>query len=104
MSELITNTQTDTPQDDLEQGVSNWYYLPVRTPFTERDISNPGSVGRIELEILGRDAWLPESLFLFGLDTPVGRPTKLVPLVSNRIWQSGVLSQDEKEGSPKIFL
>ena len=52
MSELITNTQTDTPQDDLEQGVSNWYYLPVRTPFTEREIGNPGSVGRIELEIL----------------------------------------------------
>jgi len=104
MSELITNAQSDTPQDDLEQGVSNWYYLPVQTPFTERDISIPGSGGRIELEILGRDAWLPESLFLFGLDTPVGRPTKLVPLSSSPDWQNGWLSEDETEGNPKIFL
>lgn len=104
MSELITNTQTDTPQDDLERGVSNWYCLPVRTPFTQREIDSAGSIGRIELEILGEDAWRPESLFLFGLDTLAGRPTKLVPLVSKRTWQSGVLSQDEEEGSPKIFL
>lgn len=104
MSELITNAQSDTPQDDLEQGVSNWYCLPVQTPFTEREISTPGSVGRIELEILGRDAWLPESLFLFGLDTPAGRPTKLVPLSSSRVWQNGWLSEDEAEGSPRIFL
>ena len=104
MSELITNTQTDTPQDDLERGVSNWYYLPVQTPFTEREIDSAGSVGRIELEILGRDAWLPESLYLFGLDTLSGRPTKLVPLVSTANWQLGHLSQDETEGSPKLFL
>ena len=104
ISELITNTQTDTPQDDLERGVSNWYYLPVQTPFTEREIDSAGSVGRIELEILGRDAWLPESLYLFGLDTLSGRPTKLVPLVSRPNWQLGHLSQDETEGSPKLFL
>ena len=104
MSELITNTQTDTPQDDLERGASNWYYLPVQTPFTEREIDSAGSVGRIELEILGRDAWLPESLYLFGLDTLSGRPTKLVPLVSRPNWQLGHLSQDETEGSPKLFL
>ena len=104
MSELITNTQTDTPQDDLERGVSNWYYLPVQTPFTKREIDSAGSVGRIELEILGRDAWLPESLYLFGLDTLSGRPTKLVPLVSRPDWQLGHLSQDETEGSPKLFL
>lgn len=104
MSELITNTQTDTPQDDLERGVSNWYYLPVQTPFTEREIDSAGSVGRIELEILGRDAWLPESLYLFGLDTLSGRPTKLVTLVSRPDWQLGHLSQDETEGSPKLFL
>ena len=97
MSELITNTLTDTPQDDLERGVSNWYYLPVQTPFTEREI-NGGSAGRIEIENLGRDAWLPESFYLFGLDTLSGRPTKLVPLVSRPIWQLGHLSQDETEG------
>ena len=50
------------------RGLSNWYYLPVRTPFTQRDLIG---TGRIELEILGKD---------------------------------GVFSQDEKEGSPKIFL
>ena len=100
MSELITNTQTDTPQDDLERGVSNWYYLPVQTPFREGDLGLTG----MELEILGRDAWLPDSLYVFGLDTPVGRPTKLVPLSSNRIWHGGVLSQDPNEGSPKVTL
>jgi hypothetical protein len=101
MSELITDTQADTPQDDLEPGVANWYYLPVQTPFTKRDIEG---IGGLELEILGRDAWLPDMLFVFGLDTPTGRPTNLVPLAFNPIWQHGTLSQDETEGKPKVFL
>ena len=100
VSELITTT--DTPQDDLERGVSNWYYLPVQTPFMEQELF--GAIGRIELEILGDDAWLPDSIYVFGLDTLVGRPTKLVPLVSKRIWGGLVLSRDPNEGIPKVTL
>ena len=101
---LASEPVTDTPQDDLERGVSNWYYLPrdhpLQTPFREADLG----LFSIELEILGEDAWLPDSLYLFGLDTPVGRPTKLVPLSSNPIWRMGVLSQAESEGKPKVQL
>ena len=98
----VSQVVTDTPQDDLERGVSNWYYLPVQTPFMEQDLF--GANGRIELEILGDDAWLPHSIYVFGLDTPVGRPTKLVPLVSKRIWGGLVLSRDPNEGIPKVTL
>jgi hypothetical protein len=102
MSELITDTKADTPQDDLERGVSNWYFLPVQgTPFSKYDLFIGG---RIELENLGKDAWLPDSLYLFGLDTPVGRPTKLVPLVVKQNWDDGVLSQEEGEGKPKVVF
>jgi len=101
MSELITDAKADTPQYDLERGFANWYFLPVQTPFSVHDIF-PG--GRIELENLGKDAWLPDRLYLFGLDTPVGRPTKLVTLVVKQNWDAGVLSQDETEGSPKVKL
>src|SRR5262245_25081593 len=98
----VSEVITDTPQDDLERGVSNWYYLPVQTPFMRQDLV--AGNGRIELEILGRDAWLPASLYVFGLDTPAGRPTQLVPLVSKRIWGGLVLSRDPNEGSPKVGL
>ena len=43
VSEVLTNTQ----QDDLERGVSNWYYLPVQTPFTRQGLR--GGTGRMEL-------------------------------------------------------
>jgi hypothetical protein len=98
----VSQVITDTPQDDLERGVSNWYYLPVQTPFREQDLF--GGNGRIELEILGDDAWLPDSLYVFGLDTPDGRPTKLVPLVSKRVWGGLVLSRDPNEGSKRVTL
>jgi hypothetical protein len=97
----VSEVITDTPQKDLERGVANWYELPVQTPFTrlEFDLN-----GRMELEILGADAWLPESLYVFGLDTPAGRPTKLVPLASKRIWGGLVLSRDPDEGSTIVGL
>ena len=98
VSEVLTNTQ----QDDLERGVSNWYYLPVQTPFTRQDFDLGN--GRMELEILGKDAWLPDSLYVFGLDTPTGRPTKLVPLKAKRVWGGLVLSRDPDEGSTKVGL
>ena len=97
----VSEVITDTPQKDLERGVANWYELPVQTPFTrlEFDLN-----GRMELEILGADAWLPDSLYVFGLDTPAGRPTKLVPLASKRIWGGLVLSRDPDEGSTIVGL
>ena len=97
----VSEVITDTPQDDLEQGVSNWYYLPVTTPFTRGDLDQHG---RMEIEILGTDAWLPDSLYLFGLDTPAGRPTNLVPLSAKRVWGSLWLSRDHSEGTDKVGL
>jgi hypothetical protein len=98
----VSEVITDTPQDDLERGVSNWYYLPVQTPFTRQGLQ--AGTGRMELEILGTDAWLPDSLYVFGLDTADGRPTKLVPLAAKRIWGGLVLSRDPDEGSKTVGL
>jgi hypothetical protein len=100
VSELITEAQPDTQQDDLERAVSNWYYIPVTTPFTESDL-RPGG---IELVIDGDDVWTPEKLFLFGLDTSVGRPANLVPLKSYPTWRDGPLSANPNEGKTKVVL
>lgn len=97
----VSEVITDTPQDDLERGASNWYYVPVQTPFTRQHLDLNG---RMELEILGSDAWLPDSLYVFGLDTPAGRPAKLVPLASRRVWGGLVLSRDPDEGSKIVGL
>jgi hypothetical protein len=35
----VSQVITDTPQDDMERGVANWYFLPVQTPFSEQDLS-----------------------------------------------------------------
>ena len=97
----VSDVITDTPQEDLERGLANWYELPVQTPFTRQELDLNG---RMELEILGTDAWLPDSLYVFGLDTPAGRPTKLVPLAAKRIWGGLVLSRDPDEGSKIVGL
>ena len=97
----VSSVITETPQDDLERGLSNWYELPVQTPFKRQDLDLNG---RMELEILGSDAWLPDSLYVFGLDTPSGRPTKLVPLAHKRVWGGLVLSRDPHEGSTVVTL
>jgi hypothetical protein len=60
--------------------------------------------GEITLAILGDDAWLPASLFLFGLDTASGRPTHVVPIVSLPSWGRGPLSTDQGEGSKVVRL
>ena len=93
---------TDTPQDDLERGLSNWYTFNVSPPFTMHDFSL--GHGEITLTILGDDAWLPASLFLFGLDTASGRPTHVVPIVSVPRWGMGALSTDQGEGSKVVRL
>jgi hypothetical protein len=92
----------NTPQDDLDRNRSNWYEFPVSPPFTTHDFNV--AHGRITLTMLGEDAWLPGSLFLFGLDTATGRPTRLVPLASVPTWDKGWLSADESEGTESVLL
>jgi hypothetical protein len=99
---LFSEVITDTPQDDLERDLSNWYTFDVSPPFTMHDFSL--GHGEITLTILGDDAWLPGSLFLFGLDTASGRPTHVVPIVSLPRWGRGVLSTDQEEGHKVVRL
>ena len=91
----------DTPQTDLEGNFRNWYFLNANVPFTRGDVL---SNGRITLSILGEDAWLPGSLFVFGLDTETGRPNEVVNLVSMVGWNLGWLSKEPGEGAPSQDL
>jgi hypothetical protein len=100
-SVALTRRIPSTPQDDQEEWRSNWYFFDVPTPFTRGDVLSGGG---ITLRILGDDAWLPESVLLFGLDTPAGRPTTIVPIVSIVNWDLGWLSTDTSEGKPSVPL
>jgi len=91
----------DSPQTDLEGNINNWYFLNANVPFTRGDVL---SNGRITLSILGKDAWLPGQLFVFGLDTAIGRPNEVVTLVSMVIWNLGWLSEELSEGAPSQDL
>jgi hypothetical protein len=97
----VSQVITDTPQDDMERGVANWYFLPVQTPFSEQDLSI--GVARMELEILGSDKWKPEGIYVFGLDTPTGRPTQMVLLSVDKDF-GFVLSRDPDEGIKSATL
>ena len=91
----------DTQQDDLEKQTANWYPLDVLVPFARGDVLSNGS---IRLSILGSDAWVPSSLFVFGLDTANGGPNEVVTLVSIPEWDIDVLSMDASEGSASVLL
>lgn len=91
----------DTEQDDLEQYTGNWYFLDVAAPFTRGDVLSNGG---IRLSILGTDAWVPKTLFVFGLDTASGRPNEVVHLVSIPEWNLGALSTDSSEGLGSVNL
>ena len=95
----IVLSQTIT--DDLDQLTARWYFLDVTTPFTQADMVANGS---ISLRILGTDAWLPKTIFVFGLDTASGRPNEVVTLASVPEWDLGWLSTDLNEGSPSVQL
>jgi hypothetical protein len=90
-----------TITDDLNQLTAHWYFLDVETPFTQADMVTNGS---IRLRILGADAWLPKTVFVFGLDTASGRPGEVVTLASVPDWDLGWLSTDPSEGSPSVLL
>jgi hypothetical protein len=85
----------------LERAQANFYYADVtgviiRTNLTDRSI---------ELSINGNDAWLPASLFLFGLDARESETVRFVtPLVHITKWPFGFLSTDTNEGRPSVAL
>lgn len=91
----------DTGQRDLERGTSNWYLMDAPIPFTRGDVQ---AGGRIVLRILGSDAWKPQVLFVFGLDTASGRPNEVVSLVSRPVWGPRWMSTDSSEGDASVDL
>jgi hypothetical protein len=91
----------DTPQPDLEGGATNWYVLDAAVPFTRGDVLANGGIA---LRIKGEDAWRPIRLFLFGVDTLMGRPNEVVSLVSLPVWPHGWMSADTGEGKPSVDL
>ena len=91
----------DTSQSDLEKATANWYVMDAPVPFTRGEVQ---AGGRIVLSILGKDAWKPMVLFVFGLDTASGRPNQIVTLVSLPVWGPRWMSKDTTEGDPSVDL
>lgn len=92
----------DTSQDEQERGKANMYFVPADVPFTRDELD------RATLSINGDDgddAWLPEGVFLFGLDgTDTQRPTVVSPLVHIPNWTEGHLSSEDSEGTQRVIL
>src|SRR5712672_3175939 len=80
---------------DFDQVRAHWHFLEVERPFTRADVASKGS---IQLSILGTDAWLPMTVFVFGLDTEEGRPNDVVTLSAIPKWDLGWLSTDTSDG------
>jgi hypothetical protein len=86
---------------DLNQVRAHWHFLEVEQPFTRADVASKGA---IHLSILGTDAWLPMTVFVFGLDTDEGPPNEVVTLSAIPKWDLGWLSTDSSEGASSITL
>jgi hypothetical protein len=98
---LVDQTFTDTTQDDLERAQANFYYAEVNGAILKGNLNDQS----IQLSINGDDAWLPASLFLFGLDAREGETVKFVtPLVHLTEWPFGFLSTDSTEGTASVAL
>jgi hypothetical protein len=91
---LVDQTFTDTPQDDLERAQANFYYVEVNGAIGKANLNDRS----IQLSINGSDAWLPASLFLFGLD---GREDETVKFVTPLVH---LTSTDRTEGTPSVAL
>lgn len=99
---VVLKQQTGgTPQDDVERKSHNWYFLNVSVPFTRGQVLSNGG---IKLSILGRDAWLPQEVYVYGFDTAEGRPREIVHLVSIDKWSLGWLSKTPSEGQEFVPL
>jgi len=97
---VVDHTIPDTPQADFESFEGNVYFLPVLSPFTRSQLTDTSIVLGIE----GDDAWHPIVVVMFGLDTPVGQPGLMVPLVHRHPWGPQVLSTDPDEGVASVTL
>ncbi len=86
---------------DFRQVRAHWHFLPVERPFTRADVATKGN---IRLGILGSDAWLPRTVFVFGLDTEEGRPREVVTLAAVPTWEMDSLSTDPSEGAASVVL
>jgi hypothetical protein len=86
---------------DLNKVRAHWHFLEVEQPFTRADVASKGA---IQLSILGTDAWLPMTVFVFGLDTDEGRPNEVVTLSAVPTWHLGWLSTDSSEGASSVTL
>ena len=86
---------------DFDRVRAYWHFFDAASPFTRADIASKGS---IHLGILGTDAWLPKTVFIFGLDTGTGRPNEVVTLVAIPKWDLGWLSTDPHEGASSLAL
>jgi hypothetical protein len=82
----------------LSRGEAEIFTLPVSTPFVRRTLK------AVSLRIRGDDMWLPQSLFVFGLDDASGRPEAVVSLVNEDIFPPELsrLSTDANEGTVGI--
>lgn len=98
---LVDQTFTDTAQAGLEQAQANFYYVEVDGTILKANLNDQS----IQLSINGDEAWIPASLFLFGMDAHEGETVKRVtPLVHLPEWPFGVLSTDPNEGIASVFL
>ncbi len=86
---------------DFDKVRAYWHFLEVERPFTRADVISKGA---IHLSILGTNAWLPSTVFVFGLDTAEGRPGEVVTLSAIPKWDLGWLSADTSEGEPSVPL
>jgi hypothetical protein len=100
-NKVLQDRNGETSQDDLEQESHNWYFLNVSIPFRKGQVLSNGG---IKLRILGKDAWLPKEVYVYGFDTAAGRPTEIVHLVSMTSWSLGWLSIDTSEGQQEVPL
>lgn len=92
---VVDHIIEDTSQNDLEHGVTNFYFIPVISSFRVEDLNTVA----ITLSILGDDMWSPSKLFLFGLDSELGRPSQVIPLVHSDPWTQKNLSTDPTDTS-----
>lgn len=86
---------------DFDRVRAYWHFLPVERPFTRADVVSKGG---IRLSILGTDAWLPQTVFVFGLDAEEGPPREVVTLSAIPKWDLGWLSTDTSEGASTVPL
>lgn len=96
---LVDHIIENTPQDDLESGQSNFYLIPTKSSFRYKDLDS----NSIQLSILGKDAWLPKKMFLFGIDRMQGEQQKIIPLVHLNKWENPRFSTDPKDDFGKAL-